>query len=147
MTLNIIVIFNSITDISFLKYVTKIFCISYYFQGKNWECLKVQRSVAMSVYILSSKGANQLQVFYIRTLQNIQRNLLHGILFYWSCGPQMYSQQFFLENCRKACSGKLCLSTSYSWQRSRRDFVLSSLIICMFFVSYINQNHKDTTPH
>ena len=39
-------------------------------------------SVALSVYILLNKGANQLQVLYIRTLGNIQENLLHGILFY-----------------------------------------------------------------
>ena len=32
--LNLIVIFNSFTDISFLKYVVKIFCVSYYFQEK-----------------------------------------------------------------------------------------------------------------
>ena len=39
-----------------------------------WECFKVQLSVAVSVYILSSKGTNQLQVPYIRTLGNIQGN-------------------------------------------------------------------------
>ena len=71
LTLNLIVIFNSFTDISFLKYVTKIFCISYYFQEKNWECFKLHFSVAVFVYILSSKGANQLHVLYIRTLGNI----------------------------------------------------------------------------
>ena len=74
LTLNLIVIFNSFTDISFLKYVTKIFCISYYFQEKIWECFKVQLSVTLFVYILSSKGANQLQVLYIETLGNIQGN-------------------------------------------------------------------------
>ena len=36
----------------------------------------MQLSVVVSVYILSSKGANQLQVLYIRTLGNIQGNLL-----------------------------------------------------------------------
>ena len=59
--LNLIVIFNSFTDISFLKYVVKIFCVSYYFQEKISECLKEQLSVAAFVYILSSKEANQLQ--------------------------------------------------------------------------------------
>ena len=34
----------------------------------------MQLSVAMSVYILSGKEANQLQVIYIRTLGNIQAN-------------------------------------------------------------------------
>ena len=75
LTLNLIVIFNSFTDISFLKYVTKIFCISYYFQENIWECFKVQLSVAVFVYILS----NHLQIIckyslYIRNLRNIQRN-------------------------------------------------------------------------
>ena len=32
LTLNLIVIFNSFTDISFLKYIAKIFCTSCYFQ-------------------------------------------------------------------------------------------------------------------
>ena len=70
--LNVIV--NFITDISFLNYVTKIFCVWYYFQEIFWECFKVQRSVSASVYILSSKGANQLQELCIRTLGNKERN-------------------------------------------------------------------------
>ena len=76
MTLNLIVIFNSITDISFLRLlnVTKIFFISYYFWEKFWECFKVQLSVAVSVYILSGKGANQLQVLCIRTLETSKGN-------------------------------------------------------------------------
>ena len=41
----------------------------------NWECFKVQLSVAVSVYILLGKGANQLQVLCIRTLGNIQGSL------------------------------------------------------------------------
>ena len=69
LTLNLIVIFNSFTDISFLKYGTKIFFISHYFQ-----CFKVKLSGTVFVNILSSKRANQLQVLYIRTLRNIQRN-------------------------------------------------------------------------
>ena len=35
----------------------------------------MQLSMAVFVYILSSKRANQLQVVYIRTLGNIQENL------------------------------------------------------------------------
>ena len=69
----------------------------------------MQLSVAVFVNILSSKGANQLQVLYIRTLRNIQ-----GTFFYWSCGRQMYSQHFFSGNLQKfsdniwkTCSGKL----------------------------------------
>ena len=84
----------------FLKYVTKIFCISYYFQEKIWECFKVQLSVAVSVYILSSKGANRLQVLYIRTLGNIQGIFLHRILSYWGCGPQCIPSNIFLDICR-----------------------------------------------
>ena len=64
LTLNLIVVFKSFTDISFLKYVTKIFCVSYYFQEKICDFLKVQLSVAVFVYTLSSKGACQLQVLY-----------------------------------------------------------------------------------
>ena len=78
LTLNLIVIFNLFADILFLKYfqnVAKIFCISYDFQEKIWECFKVQISVTLFVYILSSKGANQLQVLYTKTLENIQRDL------------------------------------------------------------------------
>ena len=73
-TLNLIVIFKSSSDISFQKYVTEIFSISYYFQKTIWECFKMQLSVTLLGYILSSKGANQLQVLYIKTLANIQGN-------------------------------------------------------------------------
>ena len=75
LTLNLIVIFNSFTGISFLKYVTKTFCLLL-FSGKIQECLKVQVSVVVLVLILSSEGANQLQVLYIRTLETSQENLL-----------------------------------------------------------------------
>ena len=73
-TLNLTVIFNLSADISFLKYVTKIFCISYCFQETIWECFKMQLSMTLLVYILSSIGAHQLQVLYIKTLANIQGN-------------------------------------------------------------------------
>ena len=53
--------FNSFTDISFLNYVTEIFCDSYYLQEKNWECFKLQLLVPAFVFILLSKGANQLR--------------------------------------------------------------------------------------
>ena len=36
----------------------------------------MQLSVVVPVYILSSKEANQLQVLYIKTLENIQGNFL-----------------------------------------------------------------------
>ena len=112
LAMNLIVIFNSIIDIYFQKYVAKVFCISFYFEEKNWECFKVQLSVSVSLYILSSTGANQLEVLHIRTLGNIQGNSLHGILFYWSCDPQMYSHNsFFQEICRsfRTSSKKLVL--------------------------------------
>ena len=51
LTLNLIIIFTSFTDS--YKYVTKIFCTSYYFLEKIWEYFKVQLSVALSVYIQS----------------------------------------------------------------------------------------------
>ena len=71
LTMTLTVIVNSFTDISFLKYVTKIFCISYWFQESFLEYFRVHLTVAVSVYILSSKEANQLQVLYIRTLGKI----------------------------------------------------------------------------
>ena len=96
-------------------YVSKISCISYYFQKKISECLQVRLSVAVSVYILSSKGANLLQVAYIRTLENIQGNFLGGILFkaaVLKCIPS----NFFLEICRRfrTTSKKLVLENSLS---------------------------------
>ena len=56
----------------------------------------LQLSVAAFVYILSSKGGNQMQVLYTRTLGIIQ-----GTFFNWSYGPEMYSQQFFSGNLQK----------------------------------------------
>ena len=109
LTLNLIVIFNSFTDISFLKYVTKIFCISYYFQEKFWGSFKVQLSVTVSEYILSSKGANQLQVLYIRTLGNIQGKFTTKAAVL-KCIPS----NFFLDICRsfKTTSEKLALENN-----------------------------------
>ena len=43
------------------------------FSGKFLGVFKVHLSAAVSVYVLSSRGANQLQVLYIRTLENIQK--------------------------------------------------------------------------
>ena len=55
----------------------------------------MQLSVVGSVYILSSKGANQLQVLYIRTLGNIQGNFLLKVRF-----SNVFSAIFFPEICR-----------------------------------------------
>ena len=108
LTLNLIVIFNSFTDISFLKYVTKIFCLLL-FSGKIWECFKVQLSVVVFVFILSSKGANQLQVLYIRTLGNIQGKFTTKAAVL-KCIPS----NFFLDICRsfKTTSEKLALENN-----------------------------------
>ena len=46
------VILNSFIDISFLKDLVIYFCISYCVQEKNWECFKVQLSVAVSVFFI-----------------------------------------------------------------------------------------------
>ena len=113
--LNLIVIFNSFTDISFLKYVVKVFCVSYYFQEKIQECFKEQLSVAVFVYILSSKGANQLQELQTRTQGNNERNFLLKLrssnvfptIFFWKFA-EVLGQHL------KTSSGKLCLSISYS---------------------------------
>ena len=78
LTLKLIVIFNSTTDISFRKCVTKIFCISYYFQEKIGSVLRCS-SQWLCLYIFSSTGANEMQVLYLETLGNIHRNFLHGI--------------------------------------------------------------------
>ena len=96
LTLNLIVIFNSFIDISFLKYVTKIFCVSYYSQEGLCECFKEQPLVAVFVYILSSEGANQLQVLYVKTLANIQGNV-----FTEAAVLKCISRNFFLETCRR----------------------------------------------
>ena len=108
MPLNLIVTFNSSTDISFLKSVTKIFCISDYFQEKIWECLKVQLSLTLFVHILSSKSTNKLQVLYAMTLGNIQGNfsteaavlkLIPSIFFLEICGGfRTPSEKLALEN-------------------------------------------------
>ena len=58
------------------------------------ECLKVQFSVAVFVHILSSKGDNQLQLLYMRTLGNIQGKFsTEGALL------KCISSNFFLEIC------------------------------------------------
>ena len=127
-----ILIFNSFADISCLKYVTKIFRIYYYFQEKIRECFKVQ--LQWLCLCTNSKGANWLQVLYIKTLGNIQ----------WSFSAEAanleyISSIFFLEICRRfrKTSQKLALE----------NFVLAyhatdriTLILCKLssLVFYIN---------
>ena len=62
--------FNSFADISCQKYATKIFFISYYFQEKIGSLLRC--SFSGFVFVLNSKGANQLQVLYIKILGYIK---------------------------------------------------------------------------
>ena len=71
LALKLIVIFNAFTDISFLKYATKIFYISYFFQEcfqGYFESLVRYNYQWLCLYILSSKGAIKLQILFIRTL-------------------------------------------------------------------------------
>ena len=66
----------------------------------------MQPPVVVSVYILSSKGADQLRVLYIRTLGNIQENFsTEGVVL--KCIPH----NFFLEIYRdfRAAVKKLAL--------------------------------------
>ena len=93
-------IFNSFTDISFLKYVTKISCVSYYFQEKISEYFKVQFSIA------STKEANLLPMLQIRTLGNILGKFSTKAVVL-KCIPG----DFFLEICRsfRTTSEKLAL--------------------------------------
>ena len=123
------------------------------FSGKNFRSLLRCSSEQLCVYILSSKGATQLQVLYIRTLRNIKGNFLHGILFHWSCSPQTCSQKLFFGKCKsfRTTSKKLVLENSVLlYQTADKDHVeiLQTVFprFCfLFFVSYINQNHKNTT--
>ena len=50
-------------------------------------------SVAVFVYFLSSKGANQLQVLYIRTLGNIQGNFPTEAALH--CIPSNFSLEIY----------------------------------------------------
>ena len=75
----------------------------------------MQLSVNLFVYLLSSKGTNQLQILYIKTLGNIQGNISTeaAVLKYI---PSIFAGnlQKFQDNILKARSGKFCPSTSYN---------------------------------
>ena len=139
MPLNLIVTFNSSTDISFLKSVTKIFCISDYFQEKIQECLKVQLSLTLFVHILSSKRTNQLQVLYATTLGNMQGNFSTE-----AAVLKLIPSIFFLEICGgfRTPSEKLALKNLvlayHTIDRMTPMFCkLSSLIfLCVFCILY-----------
>ena len=61
LTLNLKVIFSSFTDIFFLMYVTKIFYL-FLFSRKTFGSVLRYSSQWLRLYVLSSKGANQLQL-------------------------------------------------------------------------------------
>ena len=67
----------------------------------------MQLLLAVFVYILSSKGANQLQVLYIRTLGNIQGKFSTTEASVLKCIPR----NIFMETCRsfRTTSEKLAL--------------------------------------
>ena len=103
--------------------------------------------MAVSVYILSIKGANQFQGLYIRTLGNIQGNVSTE-----AAVLKCVSRNFFLENCRsfRTTSKKLALENYvlvYHTADKNHVKILETVFTSffVFFVSYINQNHKDTT--
>ena len=78
----VMVIFNSFTDISFLKDFPNTFFLSLPVLRKKIESALRYSFQQLFLYILSGKGANQLELLLITTLENIQRNSLHLILFY-----------------------------------------------------------------
>ena len=97
----VIVIFNSFTDISFLKDFTNIFFYLLLCSGKkNWNALRYS-SRWLCLYLLSSKGANKLLLLFITTLGNIQRNFFQSNIFLLELGFSNVSQKLFLvEKCR-----------------------------------------------
>ena len=102
--------------ISFLKYVAKIFCISYYFQKKLGECFKMQLSDAVSAYILSSKGGNQLQVLYRRTLGNINETF----------SMESFSTEAKVFNC---IPGNFFLKICSSFRTTSKKLVLENYVV------------------
>ena len=64
LTMNLIVIFNSFTDIFFLKYSSEIFLISYCFQEKILECFKAYVSVSNPILLkLGSSNVSPKNIF------------------------------------------------------------------------------------
>ena len=102
--------------------------------SSQWLCL----------YILSSKGANRLQVLYIRTLGNIQGNFsTEGAIL-------KRIPNFFLEVLGQLKSLLWKIISQHIIQPIRitpRFCKLSSLVFLCIFLSYIDRNHKDTTHH
>ena len=120
-------------------YVTKIFCICYFIQEYFWKC------------ILSSEGANQLQVLYVRTLEKHPRKLLARNPFLLTLGSShLFPAIFFLEISRsfRKTSKKLILENyvlAYHTANKYAKILQTVLVIfSLFFVSYIIRNHEYT---
>ena len=102
------------------------------------KCFKVQLSVTLLVYILSSKGANQLQVLYIKTLETSKETFLLKLQSSNVFPPS------FLEICRsfRTASEKPVVENFvlayYTTDRIMPMFCkLSSLVfLCVFCVLY-----------
>ena len=71
----VMVIFNSFTDISFLKDFPNAFFLSLTVFRKKYEIILRYSFQELCLYILSGKGVNQLQLLLITTFGNIQRYL------------------------------------------------------------------------
>ena len=102
----------------------------------------MQLSVTLFVYILSSKGANQLQVLYIKTLGNIQGNFSTE-----AAVLKCILSISILEICRsfRTTFEKLALENFvvayHTTDRITPMFCkLSSLVFCVFCVLYKSQS-------
>ena len=99
------------------------------------------------MYILSSKGANQLQVLYIKTLGNIQGNFSTEAAVL-KCIPSIFFWKF--AEVFRTTSEKLALE-NFVLAYHTTDGVtlmlckLSSLVFLCVFVSYINRNQRNRT--
>ena len=131
LTLNLIIIFNSSTDISFVKYITEIFCDSYYFQEKNREYFKVQPALSYCVC-----------VYFIMLLISCKENFLLKLrsskafpaIFFWKFADVL--GQHLKSLLWKIIKQPIRITPIFCKQ--------SSLVFFCFF-SYINRNHKDIT--
>ena len=80
----------------------------------------MQLSVAVFLYILLSKGANQLQVLYIGTLANIQVKFSAEAAVH-----KCFTSNFFLETCRsfRTTFEKLALKNVLAYHTADKDHV------------------------
>ena len=119
LTLNLIVIFKTFTDISFLKYVTKIFCISYYFQEKIGSVLRCSSHWLCLCTFYQVKELISCKYSYIKTLRNIQGNFSTEAALL-KCIPS----NFFLEICtrfRTTCKKYPLENYILAYHRADRD--------------------------